>query len=304
MIGDNINRVIETNDLKDCDMQTILPTNKSILMTGCSSGIGQATVLHLAKNGFTVFATVRKSADADHLRALQIPNLIPICPLDLTRPADIPVAVEQVQAELARRGQSGLYAYINNAGGGGVAPVEMMDVEGFQRELQTRLSGPVALLQSLLPLLRVGRGRILWIMTPAIIPTPYVTSIHACDFAANCLVRTLAIELQPWQIPCVQIRCGGIKTANSEQKPGWIETMMQHPRGELYRGALAKWLRDIAAFDDQRTPPEKVGELIFKVLCVAKPKASYSIGHMAGLAAALEALPQFLADTILKKRFA
>src|SRR5512138_3835086 len=253
-------------------MSTIPPPHKSIFITGCSSGIGQATALHLAKNGFTVFATVRKPADADHLRAMQIPNLVPICPLDLTRPADIPSAVEQVQAELARRGQSGLYAFINNAGGRSVAPVEMMDVEDFQRELQTRLSGPVALLQALLPLIRQGQGRILWVMTPAMIPTPYVSSIHTCDFAANCLVRTLEIELQPWQIPCIQIRCGGIKTTSSQQKPGWLDRMMQHPRGELYRAVLEKWSRDIAAFDDQRTPPDQVGELIFKVLCQAKPK--------------------------------
>ncbi len=285
-------------------MPTILPTHPSVLITGCSSGIGQATALHLAKNGFTVFAGVRKDADAERLRSLQIANLVPICPLDLTRPADIPAALEQIQAELARRGQSGLYAYINNAGGGGVAPVEMMDGQDFQRELQTRLSGPVALLQAVLPLLRVGQGRILWILTPAIIPTPFVASIHTADFAANCLVRTLAIELQPWRIPCIQIRCGGIKTANSEQKPGWLAAMMEHPRAELYRVALEKWSRDMEAFDDRRTPPDQVGELILKVLRAAKPKASYSIGHMAGLAATLEALPQSLADAILKRRFA
>lgn len=286
------------------NLRTTLPMNKSILMTGCSSGIGQATALYLAKHNFTVYATVRKPADAQRLQTLQVPNLIPICPLDLTRPADIPAAVEQVQSEMVRRGQSGLFAYINNAGGGGVSPVEMMDVDSFQRELQTRLSGPVALLQSVLPLLREGKGRILWILTPAIIPTPYVASIHTSDFAANCLVRTLAIELQPWQIPCIQIRCGGIKTANSVQKPGWLEAMMQHPRGELYRKALEKWSRDMEAFDDQRTPPDKVAELIFNVLSTPKPKLSYSIGHMVGLATVLEALPQSLVDTILKNRFA
>jgi NAD(P)-dependent dehydrogenase (short-subunit alcohol dehydrogenase family) len=286
------------------NMQTLPPTQKSILITGCSSGIGQATALRLAKYGFTVFATVRKSADADQLRAWHIPNLVPICPLDLTRPTDIPAAVEQVQKEMASRGQEGLYAFINNAGGGGVSPVEMMDVEDYQRELQIRLSSPVALLQALLPLLRKGQGRILWITTPAIIPTPYVANIHTCDFAANCLVRTLEIELQPWRIPCIQIRCGGVKTASSEQKPDWIETMMQHPRGELYRAVLEKWSRDIAVFDDQRIPAEKVGELIYKVLCAAKPKRRYSIGHMAGLAATLEALPHSLGDWIIKRRFA
>jgi hypothetical protein len=49
--------------------------------------------------------------------------------------------------------------------------------------------------------------------TPAIVPLPYIASIHVCDFAANCLVRTLEIELKPWKIPQVMVRCGGIKTA-------------------------------------------------------------------------------------------
>jgi NAD(P)-dependent dehydrogenase (short-subunit alcohol dehydrogenase family) len=189
--------------------------HKSVLITGTSSGIGRATALYLARQGYTVFATVRKAKDAEALRALGEPNLIPLCPLDLTCLEHIPPLVETVQAELARRGQPGLYALIHNAGGGEVAPIEMMDLGGFHREVQTRLVGAVALVQAFLPLLRQGRGRILWIMTPAMIPTPYVTSIHACDFAVNCIIRTLDIELRPWNIPCVQIRCGGINTNTS-----------------------------------------------------------------------------------------
>lgn len=281
----------------------ISPNDKSVLITGCSSGIGHTTAVYLARRGFTVFATVRKAEDAERLRGLREPNLIPICPLDLTHREDIPAVVDQVQSELDRRGQRGLYALMNNAGGGGVAPIEMMDLNGFSGELQTRLVGSVALVQALLPLLRQGGGRIVWIVTPAIIPTPYVTSIHACDFAANCIARTLDIELKPWGIPSIQIRCGGIKTPRSVQTPSGVEAILNHPRGDLYREVLERWFKDMAQFDQKRTEPEQVARLIFEALCAVAPKRRYAIGHMSGLAAFLEALPQPFADVILKARF-
>jgi NAD(P)-dependent dehydrogenase (short-subunit alcohol dehydrogenase family) len=282
--------------------KNLIPSNKSVLITGCSSGIGFAVAPYLAKKGFTVFATVRKPADADRLRGLNEPNLVSVCPLDLTHPEHIPVVVALIQSELERRGQSGLYAVINNAGGGSVAPVEMMDLDLFSRELHTRLVGPLGLLQAFLPLLRQGGGRILWIATPAIIPIPYVTSIHACDFAVNCIARTLDIELRPWQIPTILIRCGGIKTESSRQTPESIAAIMQHPRSSLYRGVMEKWFNEMGEFDDNRTDPMKVAEVIYKALCAARPRRRYSIGHLAGLAAFMEAMPQGLTDAIMKAR--
>jgi NAD(P)-dependent dehydrogenase (short-subunit alcohol dehydrogenase family) len=277
--------------------------NKSVLITGCSSGIGRTTALYLAHNGFTVFASVRKEKDRQNLLQLHEPDLIPICPLDLSQPKDIPAVVVTIQAELQRRGQAGLYALINNAGGGGVAPIELMDLDVFHKELQTRLVGAVALVQAFLPLLRQGGGRIVWIMTPAIIPSPFVTSIHACDFAANCLARTLDIELQPWHIPSIQVRCGGIKTARGMQTPSEAEPILKHPRGDLYRAALIKWFDEMAGFDQKRTEPEQVARVVLSALHTPKPKRRYSIGYMSRAAAFLEALPQGLVDKILKARF-
>src|SRR5512143_3698011 len=95
---------------------TWLPNGEGVLITGCSSGIGRAVALHLAARGFTAFATVRRERDADELRQLGNPNLVPIWPLDLTRLADIPPVVDLVTQELKRRGQQGLYAIVNNAG--------------------------------------------------------------------------------------------------------------------------------------------------------------------------------------------
>jgi NAD(P)-dependent dehydrogenase (short-subunit alcohol dehydrogenase family) len=274
-----------------------------VLITGCSSGIGFVTAQHLAKTGFTVFATVRKEADAEKLRRLGEPNLIPVCPLDLARPGDILSIVNTIQAEIKRRGQPGLYALINNAGGGSVAPIELMDMNIFHNELQTRLVGGVALVQAVLPSLREGAGRIVWIMTPANIPTPYVTSIHACDFAVNCIARTLDIELKSWHIPNIQVRCGGIKTGKGLETTAEVEAILRHPKAELYRQSLERWSKDMAEFDQKRTDPEQVAQVVQKVLCIRKPKRQYSIGHMSGAAAFLELLPQPVTDVILKARF-
>jgi NAD(P)-dependent dehydrogenase (short-subunit alcohol dehydrogenase family) len=278
-------------------------SNRSVLLTGCSSGIGRTTALCLAENGFTVFASVRKEEDRQQLVSLQEPNLIPICPLDLSRPEHIPAVVESITAELKRRGQTGLYALINNAGGGGVAPIELMDLGIFQKELQSRLVGTVGLVQAVLPLLRQGGGRIVWIVTPAIIPTPYVSCIHACDFAVNCIARTLEIELKPWHIPSIQIRCGGIKTARGMKTTSEVEAILNHPKSDLYRAALVKWSKEMTDFNQKRTEPEKVARLVLAALCAGNPKRRYSVGYMSGAAALLEALPQGLSDKILKMRF-
>jgi NAD(P)-dependent dehydrogenase (short-subunit alcohol dehydrogenase family) len=212
--------------------------------------------------------------------------------------------IETIRAELSRRGQPGLFALVQNAGGGGVSPVELMDLNEFSRELQIRLVGATALVQALLPLLREGGGRIVWIQTPATIPTPYVTSIHACDFAVNCLARTLDIELKPWGIPNVQVRCGGIKTERGLRTTDEVEMLLlRHPNAALYRDRLQEWSKDMTAFDEKRTEAEKVAQVVLEALTAPKPRRRYAVGHMAGAAAFLEALPQPLADAILKARF-
>lgn len=284
-------------------MNRDLPVKKSVLITGCSSGIGFATARYLAEKGFLVFATVRKEADAEKLRHLKLPNLIPVCPLDLVHLDDIPFALQTVQAKLQSNGVNGLYALINNAGGGMVAPAELMDLSVFRNELQTRLVGALGIVQAFLPLLRQESGRILWISTPAIIPTPYVTSIHACDFAVNCLARTLEIELNPWHIHNIRICCGGIKTDKGMQTTQEAAMILQHPRGELYRQSLTAWADEMTEFDRKRTPPEEVAKVIYKALSVRRPKKLYSIGYMAGFARLLELFPQSLTDKILQSRF-
>jgi len=181
-----------------------------------------------------------------------------------------------------------------------------MELEMFHTEVTARLVGSVGMVQALLPLIRQGNGRIIWIATPAMIPTPYVASIHACDFAVNCLARTLNIELKAWHIRNILIRCGGIKTPAGLRTSADVRTVLQKAqpdRSALYAEAFTKWGKEMAVFDLKRTEPEEVALIIYKALMAAKPKHCYSIGYMSGAAAFLEGLPQTLTNWILKKRF-
>jgi NAD(P)-dependent dehydrogenase (short-subunit alcohol dehydrogenase family) len=207
---------------------------------------------------------------------------------------------------LRARKMDGLFALVNNAGGGKPAPVELMDLEGFRSELNSRLLGSAALVQEFLPLLRQGHGRIVWIMTPAIIPTPFVAAIHACDFAANCLARTLNIELKKWKIANIMVRCGGIRTPAGLRTRADVEAVLKANvlgRMDLYQEAFRKWGEEMAEFDKKRTPPLQVARTIGKALAAKSPRKRYSLGYMSKAAAFLELLPQRLADWILSKRF-
>jgi len=278
---------------------------EGVLVTGCSTGIGRAIAIHLAQNGFTVFATVRKESDAENLYNLNEPNLIPTYPLDLTKPEHIPNVVNIVLNELKKRGKEGLYAIVNNAGGGSIAPIELMDLNKFRIELETRLVGPIGLLQAFLPMIRRVNGRILWIVTPALIPIPFVSSIHICDFAVNCIVRTLKLELKPWDIPVIMIRCGGIKTAAPEKTNKELEeSFKQWPKEklDLYSRVLMKEQEELHKFDEKRTEPGEVAKVVYKALCAKKPKSKYRIGYMSGVAAMLEYFPQTFVDFLMVKR--
>lgn len=281
-----------------------VPAGAGVIVTGASSGIGRAIATYLAAHEFTVFATVRKPADADALRVLGLPNLVPICPLDLTKPEQIAAAVEVIQTHLRARG-IGLYAIVNNAGGGGIAPIELMDVNTFRVELEARLVGPVALLQALLPDIRRSHGRVVWIATPGLFPVPYVASIHACDFAVNSIARTANIELKPWNIQNILVRCGAIDTPAPKRTEVELEqgfARWPSDRVALYEEKLRNEAFNQDDFNSKRTDPVEVAKVVHSALTAARPKRRYQIGYLSRVAAMLELLPQPWVDAIMERR--
>ncbi len=280
--------------------------DKAVLVTGCSSGIGKTTAVYLSQKNFLVFAGVRRRESVEDLQKMGISNLLPLYPLDLTKPEDINRAFEFISEELRKYGIPGLYGLVNNAGGGFIAPIELMDVEDLKIEFETRIVGPIRLLQLFLPLIRKGNGRILWVVTPALIPVPFVASIHIYDFAVNCLARTLNLELKKWGVPVIQIRCGGIKTPGVEKSYKKLEQLLASLPKEkiaLYEDEIKQNVDRLKGFDRNRTEPIEVAKVIYHALRVKNPKARYRVGYMSGFSSMIEFLPQSVVDLIMRKMY-
>jgi NAD(P)-dependent dehydrogenase (short-subunit alcohol dehydrogenase family) len=126
------------------------------VVTGASTGIGRATALDLADNGFEVIAGVRRKADGEALKKAANGKLTPIM-IDVTKPQSIARAKGAIGRKAGRRGVSAL---VNNAGVAIAGPLEFLPLDDFRRQIEVNLTGHLAVTQALLPQLRKARGRI------------------------------------------------------------------------------------------------------------------------------------------------
>ena len=279
--------------------------NQTIFVTGATSGIGYAVANTLADNGYTVMASARKSAGVEKLVKNGNRNIHPIFPLDLNNPVQVEQRAEEI-VEMVNSGKTPpLYAVVLIAGGGHVAPIELMDVAHLKEELNIRLVSSVRLLQYFIPLLRTTLGKIIWIATPGLFPVPYVADIHTCDFAVNYLARTLNIELRPDGIKNILVRCGGIDTPVANRTEINIVKQITGFKKEIidiYRDRLNNTEIQLKKFKKHRTPARQVAEKINKIIAANNPKNRYNVGYLSGLGKIMEMFPQSITDFIMQRR--
>ena len=129
-----------------------VPRKTAVLITGCSTGIGEDAALRLSRAGFLVFATVRKEADADKLKKKGNNMLFPVI-CDVTKEDQIKAAVDTVKKRLAQEDRK-LLGVINNAGFAEFSAAELATPDVFRHQFETNVIGSVAISQAFLPLLR------------------------------------------------------------------------------------------------------------------------------------------------------
>ena len=180
-------------------------TMRSVLVTGASSGIGNATARYLAERGCHVYGTVRNEKAAAELGA--IPNVVPLM-CDVTKPDQIREAVESVTA--AGRG---LYGLVNNAGLGELGMLSTWTDEELFHMFDVNVFGPHRMTNAFLPLLVESKGRIVNIgsqggMLAKSYYGPYTMTKHAIE----AYTETLRVELEPYGVLASVVQPGGIAT--------------------------------------------------------------------------------------------
>jgi NAD(P)-dependent dehydrogenase (short-subunit alcohol dehydrogenase family) len=179
---------------------------KTILITGCSSGIGLCAAETLHKRGYRVFATVRKEADGEALKAQSIEVLL----MDMEDEASLQKGV----AELLAKTGGTLDALFNNAGFAVPGAVEDMTLPWLRKQFETNVFGPVVLANLIIPVMRQqGHGRIINNTSIlGVVTMPFRGAYNASKFALEGFTSTLRQELRGSPIHVSIIAPGPIET--------------------------------------------------------------------------------------------
>jgi len=272
-------------------------TQKAVVITGASSGIGRACVLQMSLAGWQVFATVRKAEDKDRLEAAAIPGLTPVM-MDIEDRASIVAAAENVASRL-----SGLDGLVNVAGIGMVGPVEYITLRDWQQIFNVNVFGQIAVTQASLPLIRRKRGRIANISSVgAHIAIPFAGLLNASKSAFGCLSDMLRLELHPFGIRVITIEPGSIATPAVEKTLGNVDGVIDSLPGQgraQYGTILRNVTRRGYAREKSGSPPEVVARAVHHALTASRPRIRYRVGKDARLIATLpRVLPDWLLDEI------
>ncbi len=268
----------------------------TVLVTGASSGIGEAAALHLRELGFDAVAAVRKDEDAERLAARGLRTV----KLDVTDVHSIAAARDEL-------GDAPLAGLVNNAGIAVAAPLEFLPLDQLRHQLEVNLIGQLAVTQRFLPALRAGRGRIVNMSSiGGRVALPLVGAYHASKFGLEAVSDTLRRELLSQGVDVIVVEPGGVKT------PIWRKgdelaselTADLPPEGRRLYGSL------IAAIRKQTTKiatetgiePSVVAEAIGHALAAKRPRARYLVGRDAKMRArAAAVLPDRVMDRVVAR---
>ena len=276
--------------------------SRYVLITGASTGIGAACAIGCAERGMTVFAGVRNFSAGHALQAKAGASIIPV-ELDVTDGDSIHKAAELVSRQVGEAGLSGL---VNNAGIAIGSPLELIPIQQLRRQLEVNVVGQIAVTQSVLPLLRRARGRIVNMGSIAgrgAIPMmgPYSASKHALE----ALTDALRLELYPWGMDVSIIEPGAINTpiwGKSLQVSMGIESELPLAGRQLYQDTAERIRDSVDRAARRAIPTDAVVQAVLHALTARRPRTRYLVGGDAKLRAMMRRwLPDRVHDWILKK---
>lgn len=270
-----------------------------VVVTGASTGIGEACALHLDRLGFHVFAGVRKDSDAAALKSKASDRLRTLF-LDVTDQSSIDAAAQIVREVV---GDAGLAGLVNNAGVSINAPLEFIPLGLLRKQLEINVVGQIAVTQAFLELLRAARGRIVNIgSTSGRLSIPMGGPYCASKFAMEALSDSLRMELKPWGIEVCLVQPGAIATPIWEKSlaagDALLESLPQRMM-ELYGDLIARIKKGARQSAENAAPVEVVSNAVEHALTAAKPKTRYLVGKDARMQMLLTHLPDRWRDSII-----
>jgi NAD(P)-dependent dehydrogenase (short-subunit alcohol dehydrogenase family) len=271
----------------------------SVVITGVSSGIGLGASRVLVREGYRVFGSVRRRADADRLRQELGERFTPLL-FDVTDGDAVKAAAEEVRAALD--GQP-LFGLVNNAGIAVAGPLMDLPLDEFRRQIEVNLTGVVATLQAFGPMLWQGvvppdrPGRIVNVTSVGgKSGMPFLAPYVASKFGLEGLTESLRREMMVFGVEVIAIAPGFVST---EMTVKGAQTDLTPYAASPYATALAKMVKFMTPGEGAALSPERLGRAILKALTTPRPAVRYTVAPDPVQTFVIEHLPKRLVDRLL-----
>lgn len=266
-------------------------SNRYVLITGASRGLGRDMAETLAREGFRVLAGVRRMERTGGSEGGAAGGIQPLL-LDVTDPSSIRAAATEVDR---LTGAAGLAGLVNNAGIASFRPLEQQPMEEFEETFRVNVFGVQAITQALLPAIRRARGRIVNISSGnGKLVMPFTGAYCASKFALEALSDALRMELAPWGIHVAVVEPGAMATdIRVRGVEAWEAEHGRLPAADqaLYARALERVATAIRSMEGVAGPLGEVSQAVLRALTDPEPKARYPVGPHMDQLDALAALP-------------
>ena len=254
-------------------------TGRTVLVTGASSGIGEATALHLAGEGFSVIGTSRSWSRLEPLRSQASSTGLKVAAveLDVNDDGEVFEALPRLMEE-----HGPIDVLVNNAGYGLWGPVELYSVEELKSQFETNLFAAVRLIKAVLPgMIARRRGTIVNVGSVlGRLATPFHSAYASSKFALEGLSESLRTELRPFGVRVAVVEPGVVRTSflrNQVIPPGLSDVeSVYSPYVDTYR-------RRHSRFESRGADPAKVARVIHKVIRSRSPALRHPVGMDARL---------------------
>ena len=234
---------------------------KVALVTGASSGLGEALARLLAQKGYIVYGTSRKPAEETRFKLLT---------MDVQDERSVQAAVAQILSE-----QGQIDVLINNAGVGIAGPLEVMSINSVQQAFDTNVFGLIRVMQAVLPHMRKAQtGKIINISSIAAeVALPYRAVYSASKAAVDRITEALRLEVERFGIQVCSIQCGDIQTAITAHRI--MEYAVDNP---AYNTVFAKVAQNMNDGVSKGSTAEYIALEIIKLLDKKHLQKIYPIG--------------------------
>jgi NADP-dependent 3-hydroxy acid dehydrogenase YdfG len=272
---------------------------RTVIITGCSSGIGQATAARLAASGWNVYATARKP---ETLAALEDAGCHAMA-LDVTDEASMVAAVDAVTAEAGR-----IDALVNNAGYSLSGASETLDLADVRRQFETNVFGLLRLTQLVLPTMRVqGDGRVVNISSMGgKLVFPGGGAYHATKFAVEAFSDAMRFEVAGFGVKVIIVEPGLITTNFDQAAVASMDLDGDTGPYAEFNRTVASATEDVYRGPMKRMggPPEAVAKVIEKALTARRPRTRYTVTPSATMSImSRRMMPDRLWDAAMRTTF-